>query len=113
MTISEILLKPKGLESENEALRAGIEMYSKLLPGSPVLDRMRADIEQNEEEINAIQSWIEGIPDEFIKAVIRQYQKCADWSQVCAATYGYPSYHTCRSAALRYLKKNGFEERFQ
>ena len=113
MKVSEILLQPRGLKSENEALRCAIDKYSILLPGSPVLDHMARNIKRNEEEINAIQSWIEGIPDEFIKRAIRQYQKYADWSQVNAAVYGYPSYHTCRSAVLRYLKKNGFTERFQ
>lgn len=113
MSVSDILLKPKALEKENEAIQASIDMYGRLLPESPILARLRADIKRNEEEINAIQSWLESIPDTFIRDCIKQYQNCADWSQVNRRMYGYRSYHTCRSAVLRFLKKNGFAERFQ
>lgn len=105
-------MKPKALEKENEAIQASIAIYSRLLPESPILARLRADIERNEEEINAIQSWLENIPDAFIKDVIRTFRCTGDWSKTNSKIYGYPSYHTCRKAVIRYLEKTDFLERF-
>lgn len=112
MKQSDILLKPKYLESENEALRATIETISVLVPGTHLLDRMRANIERNEKEIIAIQTWVENIPEPFIKDCIKEYQFVRNWSQVNYRIYGYPSYHTCRNAVMRYLNKTDFFERF-
>lgn len=113
MKTADILLKPKALESEIESLKLLLEQQSRLLPGFPVLDRIRATIAKRESELNELQSWINAIPDDHIRNTIYAYQQTGDWSQVNCRIYGYPSYHTCRSAVLRFLKKHGFEERFQ
>lgn len=112
MTICTILMQPKGLRAENEALETNIKTIETLLPESPFPARLRACIKRNEELIEEMETWVSSIPDAFIRDTIRTYQACGDWSKTNLRQYGYPSYHTCRSAVLRYLRKTDFMERF-
>lgn len=112
MKISDVIMQPKYLRSEIEALQLLFEEVKTLLPESPILSRITATIAEYEKRITEEETWLENVPDSFIRNTIKAYQLTGDWSKTNIRLYGYPSYHTCRKAVIRYLEKTDFMERF-
>ena len=113
MKITDILIEPKYLRSEIEACESLQKELQRRLPESPVLSRIQATIAKDEKRIMDIEEWLENVPDAFIKDVIQTFRRTGDWSKTNVRIYGYPSYHTCRKAVIRYLlEKTDFMERF-
>lgn len=110
--ISDVIMLPKYLRSEIEALQLLFEEIKILLPESPILSRITATIAEYEERIEAMETWLENVPDSFVKDAIRKYQKCGSWGETNVMVYGYQSYYCIRKTVIQYLQKTDFLKRF-
>lgn len=104
MKTVDILMKPRYLKAENEALEACIHHYETMMPHSPISAHLRDRIKQNEQTIAAMEAWLEAVPDVLIKTAIKAYQRNGDWSAAC----GYGSPYTLRMTVSRYLERTEF-----
>ena len=67
-------------------------------------ERIAAKREELAVQLERILEWVDSIDDAGIRAMIRwHYIQGLDWGKTCMKVYGYHSYHTCRSAVLRYM----------
>ncbi len=67
-------------------------------------EKITAKREELAAQLERITDWVDTIDDPTIRAAIRwHYIQGLDWGKTCMKVYGYHSYHTCRSAVLRYM----------